>query len=75
MKFTFLVAALLFAASTVADDRPVADIELIKELKQYCMEVAEDEGTGELSMEAFLLNCVNEELESEGYQPITKLPK
>jgi hypothetical protein len=39
------------------------------------MEVAEDEGTGELSMEAFLLNCVNEELESEGYQPITKLPK
>ena len=75
MKFTFLLAGLLFAASTIADDRPVADVELVKELKEYCMEIAEDEGTGKLSMQDFLLKCVNEELESEGYQPVTKLPK
>jgi hypothetical protein len=75
MKFTLLIAGLFLATSTIADDRPVADAELIKELKEYCMEIAADEGTGELSMQAFLLQCVNDELESEGYQTITKLPK
>lgn len=74
MKLLVLVAGLLFVASSVADDRPVADIELVKELKAYCLEIAEDEGTGEESLDTFLLNCVNDELESEGYQPITKLP-
>jgi hypothetical protein len=26
-------------------------------------------------MDEFLLTCINDELESEGFQPITKLPK
>ncbi|MFT6330979.1 MAG: hypothetical protein ACJAYN_002927 [Bermanella sp.] len=75
MKYTLLVVGLLFAASTIADERPVADAQLIKEYKEYCKEIADDEGTGKLSMDEFLLVCVNEELETEGYQPITKLPK
>jgi hypothetical protein len=45
------------------------------EYKEYCKEIADDEGTGKLSMDEFLLVCVNDELETEGYQPITKLPK
>lgn len=75
MKYTLLIAGLLFAASSVAEDLPVADIELVKELKEYCMGIAEDDGTGDATMDAFLLSCVNDELESEGYQPVTKLPK
>jgi hypothetical protein len=75
MKYTLLLVGLFFAASTIADDRPVADTQLIVEFKEYCKEIADDEGTGKLSMEEFLLVCVNDELESEGYQPITKLPK
>jgi len=74
MKLTLLVAGLLFAASAIADDRPVADMDLILELKQYCADVATEDGTGGLSLDAFLLVCVNDELDSEGYQPITKLP-
>jgi|AntRauTorckE5430_2_1112549.scaffolds.fasta_scaffold63131_2 hypothetical protein len=75
MKYTLLVAGLFFAASTIADDRPVAETQLIMEYKEYCKEIAEDEGTGKLSMDEFLLLCVNHELESEGYQPIANLPK
>ncbi len=75
MKYTILIASLLFAASTIAEDRPVADADLIQEYKVYCMEIAEDEGTGKLSMDEFLLSCINDELESEGYQPITSVPK
>jgi hypothetical protein len=75
LKYTLLLVGLFFAASTIADDRPVADTQLIVEYKEYCKEIADDEGTGKLSMEEFLLVCVNDELESEGYQPITKLPK
>jgi len=75
MKYTLLVASLLFAASTLADDVPVADAQVIIEYKAYCKEIADDEGTGKLSMDEFLLTCINDELESEGYQPITKLPK
>jgi hypothetical protein len=74
MKYTLLMVGLLFAASTIADERPVADTQLIKDYQEYCKEIADDEGTGKLSMEEFLLVCVNEELETEGYQPITKLP-
>jgi hypothetical protein len=75
MKYTLLVASLLIAVSAVAEDRPVADADLVQEYKVYCMEIAEDEGTGKLSMNEFLLSCINDELESEGYQPITSVPK
>ena len=75
MKYTILVASLLFAMSTAAEDRPVADADLVQEYKAYCMEIAEDEGTGKLSMDEFLLSCINDELESEGYQAITSVPK
>jgi hypothetical protein len=78
MKYTLLVASLVFAASALADDRPVADAELIMEYKEYCKEMADDEGTegtDESAMDGLLLTCINDELESEGFQPITKLPK
>lgn len=45
----------------------------IDELKQFCSEIAEEDGTGDLSLPAFLLVCVNEELDEEGYQLIKKL--
>jgi hypothetical protein len=45
------------------------------EYKEYCKEIADEEGTGKPAMDQFLLTCINDELESEGFQPITKLPK
>jgi hypothetical protein len=50
-----------------------APAELIAELQQYCTEVTEDECTQGKPMKTFVLECVNDELESEGYQKITSL--
>lgn len=59
----------------MADDRPVAALDFVLELKQFCQDIADDEGTDGKDLPVFLLECVNEELDSEGYQPITKLPE
>ena len=73
MKVNTLITCVLLSFSTFADDRPEAESEFIAELKQFCTEVAEDEGTGDLALQTFLLDCVNQELDEEGYRPITKL--
>jgi hypothetical protein len=75
MKYTLLVASLIFATSGLAEDLPVADAGAIMEYKEYCKEVADEEGTSKSAMDEFLLTCINDELESEGFQTITKLPK
>lgn len=79
MKMITLVTSAVFAGllsfAVNADDRPEADAELIQEFVEYCTEIAEDDGTGDLSRPEFLLICVNQELESEGYKPIKKLPE
>jgi hypothetical protein len=73
MKVNILITFILLSFSTIADDRPEAESELIAELKQFCIEVAEDEGTGDLDLQTFLIDCVNQELDEEGYRPIKKL--
>jgi len=73
MKFILglLLSLTLFAA--LADEGDVADIALIAELKQYCAEISGEDGTGNKSQEQFMLDCVNKELASEGYQALEKL--
>ena len=77
MKTAILILSTLLSTSLsfgiFADEKPKADIELIAELKQFCSEVAEEDGTDDLSLPAFLLVCVNQELDEEGYQSIKKL--
>jgi hypothetical protein len=77
MKATILILSTLLSLSLsfgiFAEEKPKADSELIAELKQFCSEVAEEDGTDDLSLPAFLLACVNQELDEEGYQSIKKL--
>lgn len=73
MNKSILVMLALLSTSIFADERPEADVETIAELKQFCMEVAEEDGTGDMTMQMFLLKCVNQELEDEGYRPAEKL--
>lgn len=73
MKQVLLTLGLLLTTTVMADDRPIADKELIAELKQYCTELAQEDGTDGKELKVFLLECVNEELDSEGYQLLTKL--
>ncbi|WP_338518069.1 hypothetical protein [Alteromonas gracilis] len=73
MRSVFLIGCSVMALSVSATDSETAPAELIAELQQYCTEVAEGEGTQGKPMKAFVLECVNDELESEGYQKITSL--
>jgi hypothetical protein len=73
MKKLLLTLSLLLSTSVMADDRPIADKELIAELKQYCTELAQEDGTDGKELKVYMLECVNEELDSEGYQLLTKL--
>ena len=75
---TGLSFATLLLSSALAfanQDLPEADLELLLNFKDFCQEIANDDGTGDLSIQAFLLVCVNEELAAEGYQAITNLPE
>jgi hypothetical protein len=73
MKTVALLLVGLLSFSSYAEEQPVADEALLKELKQFCTEMAEDDGITADKMAQYLLTCVNEELESEGYAPVTKL--
>jgi pseudouridine-5'-phosphate glycosidase len=73
MKKVLLTLGLLLATTVMADEQPKADKEVIAEFKQYCTELAQEEGTDGKDLKVFMLECVNEELKSEGYQLMTTL--
>jgi hypothetical protein len=74
--FTGFISGLLIISAAFANtDLPEADNELLLNFKDYCQELSEDEGTGDLTLDQFLLVCINKELASEGFQAITKLPE
>tara|TARA_R110001592_G_scaffold89078_1_gene262037 strand:+ start:21498 stop:21812 length:315 start_codon:yes stop_codon:yes gene_type:complete len=73
MKFLLGLVLSLTMFGAVADEGEVADAALIAELTQYCNDIAEEDGTGGQNLNVFLLECVNNELKSEGYQAIEKI--
>lgn len=73
MKSIVLIGLSALAFSALASPSEEAPAELIAELTQYCKEIAEDEGTNGKPLDIFVLECVNDELESEGYQKLTSL--
>ncbi|MDN4502182.1 hypothetical protein QX776_07195 [Alteromonadaceae bacterium BrNp21-10] len=73
MKPLLGFALLLMSFFVTADELVAADKETIAELKQYCKNIAEEDGTDGKELNVFLLECVNQELEAEGYLPIKKL--
>ena len=70
-----LVSLLLscLAVSAFANEAKPAPAELVAELTTFCQEVAEEDGTNGKPLNEFLLECVNEELESEGFEPVEAL--
>jgi hypothetical protein len=61
------------AVSAFASEAKLAPAELVAELTAFCQEVAEEDGTNGKPLNVFLLECVNEELESEGFEPVDAL--
>ncbi|MBQ4798986.1 hypothetical protein J8L73_07555 [Pseudoalteromonas sp. MMG006] len=71
-----LLVAPLFAVSAtyaVADDTPTASAEMIKEYTEMCVNWAKDDDVNDEALNAYVLRCVNDELESEGYKKISSV--
>lgn len=73
MKGLMLVGISALTFSAMATAQEAAPVDLIAELTQFCTEVAEDEGTKGMALNEFLLQCVNDELEAEGYATVSSL--
>ncbi|MFT4994889.1 MAG: hypothetical protein ACI965_001931 [Paraglaciecola sp.] len=67
MKYIALILAACLSFAAVSDELTVADEDIVQELKQFCEEVAAEDGTGDQELQPFLLGCVNKELSDEGY--------
>ena len=68
-----LVGLSAMAFSVLAAASEEAPAELVAELTQFCKEIAEEEGTKGKPEDVFVLECVNDELEAEGYQKLKSL--
>ena len=69
-----LIAAPLFTVYTtfaVADDAVDASAETIKEYTEMCLNWAKDDDISNEELKPYVLKCVNDELESEGYKKVT----
>ncbi|MEE4246693.1 MAG: hypothetical protein V2I33_14880 [Kangiellaceae bacterium] len=73
MKTLLTTILLLSSYSFAANDLPVAPKEVIKEYLTLCKQYAKEDEVEAAEMKAYLLECVNSELEDNGYQPIKKL--
>ncbi|MFT2089527.1 hypothetical protein [Paraglaciecola sp. 2405UD69-4] len=73
MKNLVLTVGLLLTSAVLADELPKADPELIAELKEYCVELATEDGIDKKELKKFILECINEELDAEGYQALAKV--
>jgi hypothetical protein len=66
------VLALSVATNVVAEDDVVhASAETVKEFTEMCVSWANDDGVDNEDLYDYVLKCVNDELESEGYHTVT----
>lgn len=63
---TLLISA--FAAN--ADDAPQAPTELVQEFTEMCLGWATDDDISGSDLKPYVLKCVNDELEAEGYKKV-----
>ncbi|MCQ8876926.1 hypothetical protein NQT69_02610 [Pseudoalteromonas shioyasakiensis] len=69
-----LIVAPLFSltiTSAVAQDEVEASAETIQEYTEMCLDWAKDDDISNEALKPYVLKCVNDELESEGYKKIT----
>lgn len=78
INMSIKVVALAFAGllafyANAEDDRPAAPEAVVAEAKQLCEDDAKESGVEQDDMRDYVLACVNEELESQGYQAVVSL--
>lgn len=77
-----LILTLLALSSNVAYSEEASEPELMEASESYvmslvslCKDYAKEDSIESQSLNAYLLTCVNDELESSYYKPIKVLPK
>jgi hypothetical protein len=82
MKKTILMLTLLTLSSSYAYSEEASEPELMEASKSYvislvslCKDYAKEDEIEKANLNAYLLTCVNDELESSYYKPIKALPK
>lgn len=69
-----MTAALAFVTtSNLADEQTIAPQELIREFTLMCLEWANDDNVAANELNQYVLNCVNDELSSDGYRAISSI--
>ena len=63
----------LSAANAVANDATDASAETIQEFTEMCVSWAKEDDVSNEELNAYVLKCVNDELESEGYKKVSSV--
>lgn len=72
-KLVPLFLGLAMSVAFAQEEKVDAPQAVIDEAKQLCEKYAEEDGIAAEDLDSFLLECVNEELEAEGYNKIESL--
>ncbi|WP_404340310.1 hypothetical protein [Pseudoalteromonas mariniglutinosa] len=59
------------ASYAVANEAPEASAEMIQEYTEMCLNWAKDDDISNDELKLYVLNCVNDELEAEGFKKVT----
>lgn len=76
MKLGFCFSVIILGLTSLtltADDLPDAPKVLLDLTINECKEYAAEDGVGQEKMKEYLLECVNSELEDQGYKKVDKL--
>ena len=74
MKHSILAILLALSSSVYAEDTlPEAPKELVKDFTEMCLNWAKEDDTATEELKAYVLNCVNDQLTSEGYKKVTEV--
>lgn len=58
------------ASNAIANEAPEASAEMIKEYTEMCLNWAKDDDISNDELKPYVLKCVNDELEAEGYKKV-----
>lgn len=70
---TILLLLALFTTNAIAFEAVAAPEEVIKEYLELCKGYATEDEISDDELPSFLLGCVNQELESNGYQLVDSI--
>ncbi|AXV65063.1 MULTISPECIES: hypothetical protein [Pseudoalteromonas] len=58
------------ASYAIANEAPEASPEMIKEFTEMCLNWAKDDDISNEELKPYVLKCVNDELEAEGFKKV-----